>query len=123
MALLLFRKRSMVTATKPYGQEQITATGHVIHWARASETRERALPWMERAMRRGVHVLACTPDTLSIAVVAGIQAWAQHEYHLCVRLDRGAVKDHGTKKRYEHASCHDMDARYITVTLADIQES
>ncbi len=109
----------MVTDTqlKPYGHRQVTSSGRVIDWAKSSETRERAIPWMEKAMAKKVHVLFCTVETLSIAVVAGIQAWSQYDYHLCVRLDRGAVKKHGTKKRYEYPACHDLKARYITVTL------
>ena len=105
------------TKTKPYGHEQVLENGRVIHWAKSSETRERAIPWMERAMKEGVHVLSCTVDTLSIAVVAGIQAWTKHEYHLCVRVDRGAVKDHGTKKRWEHATCHGLKEKAVEVTL------
>ncbi len=105
------------TQLKPYGYEEITSGGQVIHWALPSETRKRAIPWMEKAMAKKVHVLFCTVETLSIATVAMIQAWKKHEYHLCVRLDRGAVKKHGTKKRYEYPACHDLKARYITVTL------
>ena len=105
------------TKTKPAYYREITASGHVIDWDMPSMTRKRAIPWMEKAMAKKVHVLFCTVETLSIAVVAGIQAWSQHKYHLCIRLDRGAVKKHGTKKRYEHPLCHNLQARYITVTL------
>lgn len=68
-------------------------------------------------MREKAHVLTCTVETLSLAVVAGIQAWGKYEYHLCVRLDRGKRHTHGMKRRYDRPPCHGLRAKSILVTL------
>jgi hypothetical protein len=107
----------MVTDTKSYTPRQATPNGHVIEWSRPSETLKYAIPWMERAMHENVHVLLCTVETLGVAIVAGIRAWEKHDYHLCVRLDRGSVKKHGARKRYEHPHCHGLRTKAIKVEV------
>lgn len=81
-------------------------------WSDVTVMREQAREIARRAQRERVHVLLVTPDNLPVAVMAGLRAWLDHRYHLCVRLDRG--KENGNK-RYEHPRCHNRRFKAMPV--------